>query len=128
MNQRPLSPHLQVYRFGLGMMVSILHRFTGVALSVGALIGIFSLLRLSQGADAYTQWLGLLKTPLGTVVRVGVVLALVYHAITGVRHLIFDTGLWMERAAARRSAQVVIASFVVLSLIVLLTWVDGGGL
>jgi succinate dehydrogenase / fumarate reductase, cytochrome b subunit len=127
MDQRPLSPHLQVYRFGLTMTVSILHRLSGIALSLGLVLGVLSLLQLTQGASAYAQWVSLFATPVGTLLRAGVLLALVYHSITGVRHLIFDLGLALERRTARTSAYVVLISFVVLASVVLGLWIHGGG-
>jgi len=126
MNQRPLSPHLQVYRFGLGMTVSILHRATGIALSVGTLIGVFSLLRLSQGRAPYNAWVDCLATPFGTLVRVGLMLCLLYHTLSGIRHLWLDTGRGLERAQARQSARWVVGGFVVLAIALIVVW--GGGL
>jgi succinate dehydrogenase / fumarate reductase cytochrome b subunit len=128
MNQRPLSPHLQVYRFGLGMTVSILHRATGIALSVGLLVGVFSLLMLSQGAGPYAHWVMLMNSPLGVVVRVGLFLSLLYHTLSGLRHLWLDTGRGLERAQARRSARWVLIGFATLAVVLMTVWISGGGL
>lgn len=89
---RPLSPHLQVWRWHVTMLASILNRFTGGALSVGALLVGLWLLALAFGPDAYstfTQWMG---SPLGLFIWFGLTLALALHLTGGVRHLIWDAG------------------------------------
>jgi succinate dehydrogenase / fumarate reductase cytochrome b subunit len=89
---RPLSPHLQVWRWHVTMLGSILHRVSGGALSVGALLIGLWLLAMASGPGAYAtfvQWMG---SPFGLFVWFGLTLALAYHLASGVRHLIWDTG------------------------------------
>lgn len=89
---RPLSPHLQVWRWHVTMAASILHRISGSALSAGAvLVGIW-LLVLACGPEVYAAFTGLSASPLGLLVWFGLTLALTYHLASGIRHLVWDTG------------------------------------
>lgn len=105
---RPLSPHLQVYRPMYTMVLSILHRATGLALSFGLLLFAWWLLALATGAKAYAAVAALLGSPLGFLVLAGFVLAFWFHFFAGIRHLTFDTGRGLERASARRSGALVV--------------------
>jgi succinate dehydrogenase / fumarate reductase, cytochrome b subunit len=117
---RPLSPHLQVYRPGYTMVLSILHRATGLALALGLWLFAAWLLALAAGPAAYGRLAALLGSPPGFLVLAGFALAFCYHLTTGIRHLVFDTGRGLERRAARRSARLVVA--VVLTLAALCLW------
>jgi len=90
--QRPLSPHLQVYRWQITMVMSILHRATGVALTVGTLGLAWWLLALAAGGECYAHASALIASPLGLVLLFGFSLALVYHLLNGLRHLMWDVG------------------------------------
>ena len=110
MAERPLSPHITVYRWAYTMTLSILHRVTGVALAV-ALIGLVAwLVAASRGADAYAALLPLLTGVPGKLVIALAVAALIYHFCNGLRHLAWDLGWGFERAQARRSALVVLVA------------------
>lgn len=100
---RPLSPHLQIYRWQYTMALSILHRITGVALSVGLLLFVYWLLAVAQGPDAYERALGVFAHPLTRIALIGFSFAFFYHLLNGVRHLAWDTGHGLERKAARLS-------------------------
>lgn len=89
---RPLSPHLQVYRPLINMVMSILHRMTGAALYVGTLIVAWVLLAASVGPDYYTYVMGLLGSVPGQIVLFGYTWALFHHMVGGVRHFIWDSG------------------------------------
>ncbi len=89
---RPLSPHLQVYRWQITMVMSILHRATGVALTVGTLGLAWWLLALAAGGECYAHASALIASPLGLVLLFGFSLALVYHLLNGLRHLMWDMG------------------------------------
>jgi succinate dehydrogenase / fumarate reductase cytochrome b subunit len=109
MAERPLSPHITVYRWAYTMTLSILHRVTGVALAV-ALIGLVAwLVAASMGADSYAALLPLLTGMPGRLLIALAVAALIYHCCNGLRHLAWDLGLGFERADARRSALLVVA-------------------
>ena len=110
MAERPLSPHLTVYRWTYTMTLSILHRATGEALAV-ALIGLIAwLVAASLGAEAYAALLPLLTGIPGRLMMALAVTALIYHFCNGLRHLAWDLGLGFERRDARRSALLVVAA------------------
>ena len=94
--ERPLSPHLQVYRWQITMTMSILHRTTGVILTVGAFALAWWLLALAAGGDAYDTAAACLASPLGMFALFGFTLSLVYHLLNGIRHLAWDAGLGFE--------------------------------
>ena len=111
---RPLSPHLQIYRRAHTMVLSILHRATGLALSVGLVLLTAWLLSVAKGPAAYNALQARLASPAGLLVLAGVAIAFWYHFVAGIRHLVFDTGRALERIEARRSAVVVILATLVL--------------
>jgi succinate dehydrogenase / fumarate reductase cytochrome b subunit len=126
--ERPLSPFLQ-YRWQYTNTTSILHRITGVLLSVGFMVLVYWLSALAGGPERYAGALNCLGSPLGQAALCGALVAFCYHLLNGVRHLFFDAGVGFERATARRSARVVwIAALVVAAF----TWLAlrhslGGG-
>lgn len=90
--ERPLSPHLQVWRWHLTMAGSILHRGSLIALYVGALILVGWLLSLASGPDAWATYMALLGSPLGKLVLLGLTFALFFNLASMVRHIIWDVG------------------------------------
>jgi succinate dehydrogenase / fumarate reductase, cytochrome b subunit len=119
MPPRPLSPHLGVYKFMYTMSLSILHRITGLAASVGFLLFAWWLMALATGHDAYARSMQLLASPLVKLLLIGFTFAFVYHFCNGIRHLVWDTGHGLERAQARRSgAMVIVAALVLTALVV----------
>ena len=101
---RPLSPHLQVWRWHITMAASILHRVTGVALYVGLLIVAGWAVALASGPEAYDDYMGLLGSPLGLLVLFGLTAAIFYHLANGIRHLVWDTGHGLTPKTANMSA------------------------
>jgi succinate dehydrogenase / fumarate reductase cytochrome b subunit len=89
---RPLSPHLQVYRWQITMTMSILHRVSGVVLTIGAFGLAWWLLALAAGGDQYAHASALVASPVGLVLLFGFSLSLVYHLLNGLRHLMWDMG------------------------------------
>ena len=120
MNQRPLSPHLGVYKFMYTMSLSILHRITGCAASVGFLLFVWWLMALASGPAAYGSAMGALGSPLAKLLLVGFTFSFVYHFCNGIRHLVWDTGRGLERAQARRSGAVVVVAALLLTAV--LVW------
>jgi len=117
MNQRPLSPHLGVYKFMYTMALSILHRITGIALSVGFLVFAWWLMALAQGPQAYAEAVEILRGGFFKLLLGGWALAFIYHFCNGLRHLAWDTGAGLEKRQARRSgAAVVVATIVLFAL------------
>lgn len=94
--ERPLSPHLQVYRWQITMTMSILHRATGVALSVGAFAVAWWLVAIAGGADSYSDFQALASSLLGRIALFGFSACLVYHLLNGLRHLLWDAGYGFE--------------------------------
>ena len=117
MAERPLSPHLSVYKFKYTLLTSILNRFTGLGLSLGLLLLTYWLTALSRGADAYSQALTLLTHGLAKLVYAALLVAFCYHLVAGIRHLIWDTGRGLERSQSYRSAWFVGIGTVLLSLV-----------
>jgi len=113
--ERPLSPHLEIYKPQLTMVLSITHRFTGVGLAVGTLFLTWWLIAAAMGPEAYafTQWI--YGTWLGTLVLFGFSVSLFYHLCNGIRHLFWDVGLGYEMETVYRSGWSVVAATAVLT-------------
>jgi succinate dehydrogenase / fumarate reductase cytochrome b subunit len=106
---RPLSPHLQVYRWQIAMTLSILHRGTGLALSLGLPVLVYWLLSLASGPAAYAGaqvWLGSVWLKL---CYAGWAFCFFYHLANGIRHLAWDLGYGFERSQIARSGWTVVA-------------------
>lgn len=94
---RPLSPHLQIWRWGPHMVVSILHRATGMALTIGGLALLtWWLLALAGSSGGYGDFSAAASHPLGLLVLVGLSWAFFQHTLSGIRHLIMDVGAGFE--------------------------------
>lgn len=115
MRQRPLSPHLDVYRFAYTMATSILHRITGVVLSAGLLVLVWWLLAAAGDAEDYASVAAWLGSGFLQLLLAGWLVAFVYHLCNGIRHLVWDLGYGLEKAEARRSARWVVIATVLLS-------------
>lgn len=89
---RPLSPHLQIWRWHATMAGSILHRVSGVALYAGALLVVAWLAALVAGEDWYAQFLAIAASPIGLLVWFAMSAAAIYHLASGLKHLIWDLG------------------------------------
>ena len=90
--ERPLSPHLSIYRPTLTMTMSIVHRITGGALFFGMLLVTWWLLAAASGPTAYAKFQGFLDSFIGMLILLGYTWALLHHMLGGIRHLIWDTG------------------------------------
>ena len=119
---RPLSPHLQVYRWPISMVLSIGHRVTGMGLSVGALLLVWWLVAAAASDDAFdaVQWF--LGSAIGMLLLFGWSAALFFHFFTGVRHLVWDAGYGFEKPWYDRSGWAVVIATVVATL---LLWIVG---
>ncbi len=127
-SQRPLSPHLQIYRPQLPMVLSITHRATGIALLVGTLVLVYWLLAAASGSEAYASAQQLLGSWFGRIVLLGFSFALFFHLCNGIRHLFWDVGLGFELKTAYASGTaVVIVSIAMTVLAWSLAYAFGGG-
>ncbi|MEQ1753991.1 MAG: succinate dehydrogenase, cytochrome b556 subunit [Micropepsaceae bacterium] len=115
---RPLAPHLQIYRWPITMGTSILHRVTGVGLSAGTLLLAWWLVAVSMGPDAYAEFADLASGWFGRLVLFGFTLALVYHAMNGIRHLFWDAGIGLDLKAANNSGIAVYALSIIATLLI----------
>lgn len=97
MADRPLSPHLSIWKWGPAMFVSILHRITGDGLAlVGIGVLIWWLAAMAGGEATYNQFVDLATTPIGYIVLVGISWAFFTHMISGLRHFVLDAGAGFE--------------------------------
>lgn len=115
-SDRPLSPHLQVYRLQWTMVLSILHRITGVALGVGTLLLAWWLVAAASGPDAFAIAQSVMRSIVGRFVLLGFTFSLFYHLANGIRHLFWDVGVGFDLRAARASGWFVLTLAVILTL------------
>lgn len=114
---RPLSPHLSVYKPEWTMVLSITHRITGVALTLGASLVAWWLLAAATSPEYFAVVDGLLTSLLGDLVLLGSTFALWYHFANGVRHLAWDAGYGFELSDAERSGKLAVVAAVVLTVL-----------
>jgi succinate dehydrogenase cytochrome b subunit len=115
---RPLSPHLGIWRWGPHMVVSILHRATGVALSIAGLALLtWWLLAISGGNDAFASFGKAAHSPLGLVVLIGLTWAFFQHLLSGIRHLTMDTGAAFELPVNKSFAVLTIVGSLLLTIV-----------
>lgn len=119
---RPLSPHLQVYRLPITARLSILHRATGVALSLGALYLVAWVVFASASPGTYAKFQAFNASIIGRIVLGGWLFCLFYHLCNGIRHLFWDAGIGFEIKEAERASYIVIAVAVVATVV---SWAVG---
>jgi succinate dehydrogenase / fumarate reductase cytochrome b subunit len=119
-NNRPISPHLQVYKLPLTGIISIIHRMTGVLLSAGLIFFIYIISSVAGGATTYTAMQALMSAWLMKLIYWGFIYALFFHLCHGVRHLIWDAGNSFDRDTLNRYALIELGSSLVLTLIALI--------
>lgn len=115
---RPLSPHLQIYSWGLHMALSIIHRMTGAALGLGTLLLAWWLMAIAAGPSQYAIFRSVALHPLGRLVLFGFTFALVFHLLNGLRHLVWDLGRGLGTRDVRRSGVAVVALSLLLTVAV----------
>ena len=113
---RPLSPHLQIYRPQLTSITSILTRVTGNALIVGILLLVWWLLAAASGPDYFATVDWIVTSWIGKLVMFGSIWALWYHTLAGVRHLYWDSGRGLEIETAETLGKAVIVGSVILTI------------
>jgi len=117
--QRPLSPHLQIYKPQLTSILSILHRATGVALSIGSIILVSWVIALTLGEATYLSYLKIINNWFGKLILFGFTFCLFYHFSNGIRHLFWDAGYGYDLKQAYMSGTLVIIASLTLTII---TW------
>ena len=104
---RPLSPHLQIYRWPITMAASITHRATGIALAAGTLLLSWWLIAAASGPDTYAVFARVAANPLGEIVLFGFLWSLSFHLLNGIRHLAWDVGYGFKVPTAKLTAALV---------------------
>lgn len=120
--RRPLSPHLQVYRWPPTMAASILNRATGIALAVGTLMLTWWLIAAATSAPAFAAAQWFVGSWIGIICLMGWTASLFYHLINGLRHLGWDVGCGFEKEGLNRTSWIVFGSAAVCTLVV---WIAG---
>lgn len=115
--ERPLSPHLGIYRPMYTMVLSIFHRITGVLLSLGLLVLTCWLIALAGGPGTYHMALERFRSPLTQWLLLGGLFSFFFHLCNGIRHLAWDCGLGFERKQARASGWAVFLTAIALTVL-----------
>ena len=119
--ERPLSPHLTIYRLTLTMMMSIVHRITGAALYIGTLLVAWWLIAAASGPNGYATVQWFMGSWIGRLMLFGYTWALIHHMLSGLRYLIWDTGRgfgpsereWLVRATLFGSVTLTVVLWIV---------------
>ncbi len=119
-DNRPLSPHMQIYKRQWTWVPSILHRISGALITFGALVLVYWLVALASGPEAYENAQAVLGSFLGQLVLFLLTLAFFYHFLNGIRHLVWDFGSGLTVEKVEGSAKLIAALTVVLTV---LTWI-----
>ena len=113
---RPLSPHLQIYRWPITMATSIAHRVTGLALATGTLVVAWWLIAAASGPDAYDLFSRVARNIGGQIALFAFAWSLSFHLLNGIRHLAWDVGLGFEVRTANRSGAAVVGLSLLLAI------------
>ncbi len=120
---RPLSPHVQIYRWQIGNTLSILHRITGAALALGLMALCGWLVALATGPDAYALANKILSGPVGLLLLIGWTFSFLFHLLNGVRHLFWDSGRGFEKNVRHASGWFAVIGAVLLTVgVCVWTW------
>jgi succinate dehydrogenase / fumarate reductase cytochrome b subunit len=114
---RPLSPHLQVYRPQITSVLSILHRITGVVLAVGSLLLVYWIIAAAVGPEAFAEAQSLIGSFLGRLLLFGWTYALFFHLVNGIRHLFWDMGWGFELKTVSLTGWLAVIAALLLTLI-----------
>ena len=125
---RPISPHLQIYRWQLTSVLSILHRAAGIVLSAGAILLVWWLVAAASGPDAYDGVANFLGSWIGLLLLFGWTAALFYHLCNGIRHLVWDTGQALDLKSTYLGGWLVVGATAVLTvatwIAAIVNWID----
>ncbi|MBH68283.1 MAG: succinate dehydrogenase, cytochrome b556 subunit [Rhodospirillaceae bacterium] len=121
-SNRPLSPHLQVYKPQLTSVLSITHRLTGIALSLGTIFIICWLIAIASGEKYYSVFQYIITEWYGMAILLGFTWALFYHLCNGIRHLFWDVGYGFELSTAYKSGWATLVGSIILTAV---AWILG---
>jgi succinate dehydrogenase / fumarate reductase cytochrome b subunit len=116
---RPLSPHVGIYKWQISNTLSILNRATGVFLTLGSLALVAWIVATALGQSSYDTVLSILSSPLGLLVLFGQSFAFFYHLANGIRHLVWDAGYGFDKQVAQKSGWV---AFIASLLVTIAFW------
>ena len=122
MNNRPLSPHLQIYRLPLPALMSVAHRATGVFLALGTLLLSCWIISLASGASDFESVRKFIGSIIGLLLMLGWTFSLFYHLLNGIRHLFWDVGKGFDLETVYKSGYLTLAGAGVLTVLV---WIIG---
>jgi len=115
--KNPLSPHLQIYRWHISSLLSITHRISGVVNLLALILIFFWLIALSLGENNYESFLLLINSFFGKFILIGFTWSMIFHLLSGARHLVWDLGYGFEIKTANISGIIVIISSLALTII-----------
>ena len=116
-SKNPLSPHLQIYRWHISSLLSITHRISGVINLVALILVFLWLVNLSLGENTYSSFLSIINSFTGKFILIGFTWSMIFHILSGVRHLIWDIGYGFEINTANISGVIVIIFSLILTVI-----------
>ena len=118
--ERPISPHLQIYRPQISSVLSILHRATGIALTVGTVVLVWWLLAAAAGPEAYATAQAFIGSFIGQILMFGWTFAFFYHLCNGIRHLFWDAGYGFDLSVMAMTGKIAVGASAGLTL---LSWI-----
>ena len=125
---RPISPHLQIYRWQLTSVLSILHRAAGIVLSAGAILLVWWLVAAASGPETYEGVANFLGSWIGLLLLFGWTASLFYHLCNGIRHLVWDTGQALDLKSTYLGGWLVLGGTAVLTVVswiaAIVNWID----
>ena len=121
-SSRPLSPHLQIYKMPLSAKLSILHRITGMILSLASVILVYWLFSLAYLSDTAIAFQSFFSSTVGKIVLIGFTFSFVYHFCNGIRHLFSDAGKGFELETVNKSGIFVVVMAIILTTLI---WILG---
>ena len=124
-NQNPLSPHLQIYRWHISSLISIMHRISGVTNLLALILIFYWLLVLSFGESNYELFLLMINSFIGKFILIGFSWSMSFHLLSGIRHLAWDLGYGFEIKTANITGIIVVIFSLILTIIF---WLFGRGL
>lgn len=113
---RPLSPHLQVWKWTLTMAMSILHRVSGIALALGLLMMVWMVVAGASGQESYETFLWFATSVFGQLLLFGWTGAIYYHLCSGIRHLLMDAGYLMTIPQAEKAGKIILIVSIAMTL------------
>ncbi len=116
-SKNPLSPHIQIYRWHISSLLSITHRISGVVNLLALILIFFWLVVLSLGENNYDLFLLIINSFFGKFILIGFTWSMIFHLLSGARHLVWDLGYGFEIKIANISGIIVIISSLILTII-----------